>query len=102
MRDALKQLIDRARSEMPEPFTGRGTPGKRRISADGKLECAICKQWLPTTQYYVHHAKARKGGWDRLHHSSYCHECRKLASVARNHAISAEQYREIIAEAGNR
>jgi Pyruvate/2-oxoacid:ferredoxin oxidoreductase delta subunit len=106
VRKAIRDLLDRTKGvsfrtpPKPEPvrrgeFQGRGNPGRRRVSDDGKLQCRLCEQWLPTTQYYIHHDKRKA----RLHHSSYCNDCRRMSYVARNHAISVEQYRQIISEA---
>jgi hypothetical protein len=105
VRKAIRDLLDKRKDDpLPDPppvkagkvkVLGRGRRGKRRLMVEGKLQCLVCERWLSTTQYFIHQDKRTK----RLHHDSYCHECRRLSYIARNHAISVARYREILAEA---
>jgi len=110
MRKAVRELLDRTKDisfhTLPDPppvkkgkvkILGRGRKGKRRLMVEGNLQCRVCEQWLSTTQYIIHQDRRTK----RLHHDSYCHECRRMSYIARNHAIPVEQYRAIVVEAGN-
>jgi len=73
--------------------------GRRRIvSPNGELQCLECEQWLPTSEFRVR----VRSKWKSKHHDSCCDSCRRLRSVARNHNLTVQACRELLARAGGK
>jgi Recombination endonuclease VII len=93
MKKAIRQAIEKAKKSIATSQRLPDKPSRSRIAFDsvtGQQVCRSCHS--PRSAGYFRNFE-RAG---RMYRDSQCDECRRMAHICRNHALSAREYRSIM------